>query len=55
MIVKVSKRLLLSPYDCRGELEVPYWYPNNSKSDLEIPSGTLMIIEVSKSYLLVPL
>ena len=55
MIVELSKRLLLSPYDCRGELDVPYWYPNNNKGELEIPSGTPMIIEVSKSYLLVPL
>ena len=47
MIVEVSKWLLLSAYDCRGELEVPNWYPNNSKGELEIPSGTLMIIEVS--------
>ena len=40
MIEELSERYLLVPYDRRGELEVP--------------TRTLMIVQVSKGYLLVP-
>ena len=31
-----------------------YWYPYDNRGKLEVPPGPLLIVEVSKRYLLVP-
>ena len=41
MIVEVSSK-------------VPFWYPHDSRGVLEVSTCTLIIVEVSLRYLLVP-
>ena len=31
-----------------------FWHSNDSRGELEVPTGTLIIVEVSLRYLLVP-
>ena len=53
MIVEVSSKVpFWYPHDSRCELEVSTC--RDSKGELEVPSGTLLIEEVSYIYNLVP-